>query len=137
MWALGLNYYQAPALDESIWQIVEHEWPPVAACTALNYGRHSAVALPSLAPEMAPLSPAASFLLEAGYWCLPKPSDYVVILEQALNAKAHMTTLSALPEFAKVQELGAFEPGGIVFSSLVFAVVLLMAAGRKLEKTDY
>jgi len=29
LWALNLNYYQAPAVDEAMWQIVEFKWLPV------------------------------------------------------------------------------------------------------------
>lgn len=106
-------------------------------CLCVNYARYTALALPQLSPQTPPLSSFTAFFLEASYWILPKPLDFLLILEQALNTRAHMATLSTLPEFATAMERGAFEPIGSVLSSCLFAVVLLVFAGRRLRATDY
>jgi ABC-type transport system involved in multi-copper enzyme maturation permease subunit len=76
-------------------------------CFGMNFGRHAALALPALAPEVTPLPASAGFLIEAGYWVLPKPADLVMVLEQAVDAAKHFSTLSDVPEFTAVRRTGA------------------------------
>src|SRR5438034_6228099 len=64
-------------------------------CMAVNYARDAAVALPQIAPASRSLSPLTFALVDATYWTLPKPADFIMILEHALNARAHMATLSS------------------------------------------
>ncbi len=108
-----------------------------AVCMGMNYARHSAVALPRLAPGTPALPASTMFVIDAGYWLLPKPADFGMMLEQALSAGTHMATLSALPEFSKVLEMDALDPLGVVFSSMLFSVVMLGMAGWQLAKLDY
>lgn len=108
-----------------------------ALCFGLNYGRDAAVSLPTLAPQAPPLSSFTLTVIDLAYWMLPKPADYIMVLEQALDAKAHMATLSSMPEFATAQSMGQIDLGGAIFTTFLFSVVVVAAAGRRLEKTDY
>lgn len=105
-------------------------------CLGLNYGRHAAVALPVLAPgsEMPPVS---LVLIETGYWLLPKPADWLVLLEAGLGAEGTKTTLGSLPEFEAVRQLGRFDPFLSVASVVVFIVLMLWLAGYQLARTEY
>ncbi len=95
-------------------------------CSAVNFQRLAAVARPETAP-------AASALLEAGYWVLPKPVDLEAVSQQAVNAEAHFRPL---PE-VKALESGRSSLPLSVLTSLLFSAVLLAAAGRRLARTDY
>lgn len=107
-----------------------------AICTALNYGRHAAMALPELEPN-AQVPAFTLALLNLAYWILPKPADMLLLLEDALGAARMKTTLSALPEFEAVRRLGAFDPLMAMASTLIFVALMLALAGYQLSKTDY
>lgn len=106
-------------------------------CLGVNYARHSAIALPALAPDTPALAPLPMFLVDLTYWCLPKPADMMMILESALNSGSHMATLSSLPEFAAVRTLDEFHPLLSVLSGLLLSAAPLALAGKKLATTDY
>lgn len=104
-------------------------------CLAVNYGRDAALALPTLAPQTDPLSPVTLFILNAGYWILPKPADFIIVLENALGAHTHMATLSTLPEFAAASQGGSAELS--IVTAILFTVAVLAIAGRQLAARDY
>jgi ABC-type transport system involved in multi-copper enzyme maturation permease subunit len=103
-------------------------------CFGVNYARHAALALPQLAPEAAPYPASFLALIETSYWLLPKPADFVIILDSALGAGEHFGTL---PEFAAVQSLNALDPVLSMASSLLFAAGMLALASHQLADTDY
>lgn len=100
-------------------------------CWGMNYGRHCLLALQS---EMPPLRPLLRGLAETGYWILPKPVDLSMLLHHVLDAGKSFRSLS---ELQKVQDLGAFYPDLSLLTSLLFAVVMLVVAGRQLSATNY
>jgi len=104
---------------------------------AVNFGRHSAVALPTLAPHANHLSPLSRFFIETGYWLIPKPADQVMILEDALDADSQKATLSSLPEFAQARKQGDFNPVLSMLTSLLFCAVALGLSGQQLAKVEY
>ncbi len=104
-------------------------------CYAVNYGRHTIVALPYLEPDAAPFSSSIQGLTEVGYWILPKPGDCVIILDQALGASDHFDVLPKT--FRVAVEREAFDPGLSLLTSLLFSAALLAAAGQQLAVTDY
>jgi ABC-type transport system involved in multi-copper enzyme maturation permease subunit len=108
-----------------------------AACVGMNYGRHAVMALPQLGSGTHALSSFTLLVADIGYWILPKPLDYLMLLERALDASAHMATLSKLPEFQAVGSPGAGNLLGLIASSLLFVVASLVVASRQLSKTDY
>jgi ABC-type transport system involved in multi-copper enzyme maturation permease subunit len=106
-------------------------------CWGVNVGRHYAVALPSLVPGAAPMSPVTALMAEAGYWVLPKPADFVVLLEQVLQTGRHFASPSNWEVFRVTDRQGAFDPGAALLTSLLFAGVMLGLASRQLAQTDY
>jgi ABC-2 family transporter protein len=98
-------------------------------CWGMNYGRHALVAA-----DLEGLTPVSRFLAEAGYWIFPKPADFNQILFDTLHAEQFA---QKMPELKLVQDRGAFVPELSVLSSLAFAVVMLVVAGRQLATTDY
>lgn len=99
-------------------------------CWGMNYGRHVVVAAESLHESAAGLRGA----VEVGYWLLPKPGDMSILLFDAL--KAH-ESFGMVPEFKKVQEMGAFYPELSLLTSVLFAVVLLSLSAWQFLTTDY
>ena len=65
---------------------------------------------------------------------LPKPVDLGMMLHHALDAG---NSFGSMAELQKVQELGAFHPGLSLFTSLLFAVGMIVVAARQLAATDY
>jgi ABC-type transport system involved in multi-copper enzyme maturation permease subunit len=106
-------------------------------CLAVNYARDAAVALPQIAPDSPSLPPLTSTLMDATYWILPKPADFIMMLEHALDARTHMATLSSVPEFAAAIETGKVDFAASLFTTMLFPIVLLVCAGRQLGKVDY
>jgi ABC-type transport system involved in multi-copper enzyme maturation permease subunit len=100
-------------------------------CWGMNYGRHCLLALESAMP---PVQPFFYWLVEAGYWTLPKPVDLGMMLHRALDAGGSFSSLS---ELQKVQELGAFYPEFSLLTSLLFAIGMIVLAARQLAATDY
>ncbi|HEY5312986.1 MAG TPA: ABC transporter permease subunit [Pirellulales bacterium] len=98
-----------------------------AICWGMNYGRHLAAGT-SLGPDTE-LSPPLQWLVEAGYWILPKPADLGMVLYDALGARDHFSPLFADPAL--------FSFGLSIATSLVFTGYLLWAAARQFAATDY
>jgi hypothetical protein len=98
-------------------------------CWAMNYGRHTLVGL-ELTQATAALTRSAEF----GYWLLPKPVDFGLILYDALDADRFVTPWV---EFRRVQERGLFHPGWSVVSSVAFGAVLLALAVYEFVHEDY
>jgi ABC-type transport system involved in multi-copper enzyme maturation permease subunit len=98
-------------------------------CWAMNYGRHALVGLEPTEATRALLRTA-----DIGYWILPKPADFSLILYDALDADRFTTPLI---EFRQVQERGHFQPIWSVASSLIFAAVFLAIAVYEFAHDDY
>jgi ABC-type transport system involved in multi-copper enzyme maturation permease subunit len=98
-------------------------------CWAMNYGRHALAGL-ELSEASAELARAA----DLGYWLLPKPADFGLILYDTLDAEQFVTPWI---KFRLVQERGLFHPVLSVLSSLAFAAVLLGVAVYEFVHEDY
>lgn len=98
-------------------------------CWGMNFTHHRVVGFPP--PE---LTPAAAFLVEAGYWVLPKPLDLSGIFFDAVRAGE---VSAEVPELRAVREKGAFHPAAAVVTSLLFAVGVLALAAYEFRHTDY
>jgi hypothetical protein len=95
----------------------------------MNYGRHTLVGLdPSEAVA------ALGRPTEIGYWLLPKPADFGLILYDALGADRFSTPMF---EFRRVQERGLFHPLASVLSSLAFGALLLALTAYEFMNEDY
>ena len=98
-------------------------------CWAMNYGRHVLVGM-----EPTEVTAAVVRMADIGYWILPKPADFGLVLYDALDANRFATPGV---EFRRVQEMGLFSPLWSVVSSLAFAVGLLAVAVYEFVHEDY
>lgn len=103
-------------------------------CWGMNFGRHALAALPETAPSIAQTAAPLGMAVEVGYWALPKPADFGIILADALRVREHFATV---PEFEAVKRLQQFHPALAVLTSLLSAGVVLACAVRRFELTDY
>jgi len=99
-------------------------------CLGMNLGRHTVLTV----PELQNLSPAFSFLIDAGYWVLPKPADMGVMLVDALQASKEFPRPF---DIAALERQGAWHPLGSLLASLAFAAVMLAIAAREFVTQDY
>jgi ABC-type transport system involved in multi-copper enzyme maturation permease subunit len=104
-------------------------------CYAMNYGRHTVVALPYLDPNMAPFSATLQEATEAAYWIMPKPGDMIILLDETMQASEHFDLLPK--SFRVVVSQGAFLADLSLFTSLLFSAAVLAVAARQFCKTDY
>jgi ABC-type transport system involved in multi-copper enzyme maturation permease subunit len=100
-------------------------------CWGMNYGRHCLLALESAVP---PLHSVLLRLVEAGYWVLPKPADFGMVLHRVLDAG---DCFSPLSELQKVQQSGSFYPELSLLTSLLFIIGTLVVSARQLAATDF
>jgi ABC-type transport system involved in multi-copper enzyme maturation permease subunit len=107
-------------------------------CYAVNFGRHSAVVYEELNPGHS-LPAFTMFLSELGYWVLPKPADFTILLEKALDLGASKVTLAGQQPFTAVLDPNKhlFHPLLSIVTSCLFPVFVLWAAAAHLANTDY
>lgn len=98
-------------------------------CWGMNYGRHMV-----LATDPHGMTGGLHFMLEAGYWLLPKPADLGILLFDALQAQNYFSTVM---EFDAVKAKGAFSPVLSVAASLGFTVLVLALAAYEFHTMDY
>ena len=98
-------------------------------CWAMNFTHLLLVAGPAEG-----ITPAASFLIEAGYWLLPKPLDMSGIFFDAMGAGDYSTPV---PEVARAKAKGMFHPVLSVLASLAFAAGVLAVAAYEFRNMDY
>ncbi len=99
---------------------------------SMNFARHAYVTSTDLLADSVRGS-ALTALVDFGYWVLPKPADLGLLLYNALGAGDH---------FGRTLDMGALQAHGFsmllsVLSSLAFAAVVLWAATRTFQATDY
>jgi ABC-type transport system involved in multi-copper enzyme maturation permease subunit len=98
-------------------------------CWAMNMTHHHLVGF-----EVKGVTPTAAFLVDAGYWLLPKPLDMSGLFFDAMKAGAYSTPV---PEMVAVKAAGKFYPELSVLASLGFAAVVLAVAAYEFRKMDY
>jgi hypothetical protein len=99
------------------------------ACWAMNYGRHALAGL-----DVPQVTEAVVRAADVGYWTLPKPADFGLVLYDVLDADRFSTPWI---EFRRMQERGLFHPIGSIISSLAFAAMLLAVAVYEFAHDDY
>lgn len=98
-------------------------------CWATNYTQHR------LAMTTVPGSTrAATTLLSAAYWTLPKPLDMGGVFFDAMKAENYA---APVPELVAAKARGDFHPGLAVVTSLAFAAAVLAVAGYEFRHMDY
>jgi hypothetical protein len=103
-------------------------------CYATNYARNAVIALPSMHSET-PFAASLQHSAEAGYWILPKPGDFIVLLDAAVNAKEHFTVIPTAARLAL--ERNAFHPEWSILTSLAFCGLILGVAAWQFRSMDY
>ncbi|HEY1191129.1 MAG TPA: ABC transporter permease subunit [Gemmata sp.] len=98
-------------------------------CWAMNFTYLRLTAFP-----LEGITPVTSFLVEAGYWVLPKPLDMSGIFFDALDAGTFSTPV---PELDAVKQKGRFQPELSVLASLAFVVGALSVAAYEFRHMDY
>lgn len=98
-------------------------------CWGVNFTHHRVVGFDVLG-----LSPASAFLIDAGYWLLPKPLDMSGVFFDVLRARDFTAPVA---ELEAVKAKGKFHPELSVFASLLFAVGILSLAAYEFRQMDY
>jgi ABC-type transport system involved in multi-copper enzyme maturation permease subunit len=106
-------------------------------CYSVNYARDFVLVYSDICPSGEPVSAVSSFLSELGYWLLPKPADYTIMLEETLVLGNVKTTLGSQQPFESVLRNGLFHPLASLATSALFAVFMLWQASSRLAKIDY
>ena len=98
----------------------------------MNYGRHALAARSQLMPD-GHFSSSVNWLVDFGYWVLPKPADFGMLLYNALDAKDFFgSTLDTASLAAH-----GFSLWLSVLTSLAFTAYMLFAAARRFATLDY
>jgi hypothetical protein len=95
----------------------------------MNFGRHSMLAIPELQNLQ-----SFGALSELGYWVLPKPLDFHLILVQTLQAES---VSNRIVDVGQLAERGAWSPELSVLTSVLAGVVLLGMAAYEFTTADY
>jgi ABC-type transport system involved in multi-copper enzyme maturation permease subunit len=98
----------------------------------MNYGRH-ALALQAQAAPNGRFSPAMNCLVDVGYWVMPKPADFGMILYDALDAKNFFGSTFDMSSLAG----HGFSLWLSVLTSLAFTAYILFASARRFATLDY
>lgn len=96
---------------------------------AISFGKHFLTAV-----QVDEATPAFGRLVDYVYWVLPKPTDFSLILHQAMGASTEQLGRIGL---RPILEQGLYSPGWAIVSTLGVAVVLLGLAMYELEHQDY
>jgi hypothetical protein len=99
-------------------------------CWGMNYGRHVFLSV----PELQALGSGLGWLVEAGYWVLPKPADLGILFFDGLHAGSAFSKALGIKA---VQEQGGFHPLLSVLSSLLFAAAVLVVSAHDFVEADY
>ncbi len=100
-----------------------------ALCWAMNFGRHTLAGV-----DVPGASGGIHRLADLGYWLLPKPLDFSLLLTQALGAERFAPTWTPL---AAIRDAGQLSTGSVLGSSLAAGAVLLAIAVYEFRHDDY
>jgi hypothetical protein len=99
-------------------------------CWGMNLGRHVAL----LWPDLDALSPAFAHAVEGGYWLLPKPLDFHLLLLDGLQGDH---PLRRLVDTQALAARGAWSPAASLLASAACGVVLLVLAACDFLTAEY
>ena len=98
-------------------------------CWGMNYGRHAVIA-----HEPVGMSTGSKFVLEVGYWTLPKPGDMNVIFDDALETQGFA---AGVPEIDAARQKGQVNLPLSVLASLLFAATVFGIAAWEFRNAEY
>lgn len=99
-------------------------------CWAMNFGRHAVHIL----PEIQGISGVLAATTELGYWVLPKPLDFQLVLSDFLQPGELFGRLVSTPKLAAY---GAWSPVASALASAAAALALLATAAYDFSHADY
>jgi hypothetical protein len=99
-------------------------------CWGMNFGRHVFLSV----PELQSLGSSLGWVVEAGYWVLPKPADLGILFFDGLHAD---NSFSKALGIEAVQQQGGFHPVLSIVSSLLFAAAVLAVSAHDFVEADY
>jgi hypothetical protein len=86
----------------------------------------------------AQMSTLTALFSEISYWCLPKPIDFTIMLQETLGVSADVSgTLAESNPFKPMIARNYFHPIPAMLSSFFFTVFALWTSASQLAKTDY
>lgn len=94
-------------------------------CFGMNYGHHEALALGK------GMDPTFGWMLDAGYWALPKPWDLLLLQREVLHADVQ------IQQFETLKQTSAFHLELSLLASIAFALGILGLSSYEFVKTDY
>lgn len=100
-----------------------------ALCCGMNYGRHALAGV-----DLPEASVVFSKLVDFGYWVLPKPADFSLILTDQLNAEQFAPPWVA---FRAMRDAGQFHPWLAVITSLASGAAILALAAYEFVNDEY
>jgi ABC-type transport system involved in multi-copper enzyme maturation permease subunit len=98
-------------------------------CWGMNYGRHAVVA-----HDPVGVSTGSRFVLEFGYWALPKPGDLNMVFDDALETRGFA---AGVPEFDLARRKGSVNLSLSALASLLFAVAMFGIAAWEFRNAEY
>jgi ABC-type transport system involved in multi-copper enzyme maturation permease subunit len=98
-------------------------------CWGMNYGRHAVVA-----HDPVGVSTGSRFVLEVGYWALPKPGDLNMVFDDALESRGFS---AGVPEFEAARKKRQVNLSLSVLASLLFAVAMFGVAAWEFRNAEY
>ncbi len=97
-------------------------------CWAMNFGRHAAIGV--LGPHT--VAPAFGWVIDAGYWMLPKPLDFQLALADGAHGGWSQTL-----GLGRVVVRGAWAPGLSLLASALGGLALLGVAACDFGTAEY
>jgi len=98
-------------------------------CWGMNFGRHAVVA-----HEPPGMSTGSRFVLEVGYWTLPKPGDLNMVFDDALETRGFA---ASVPEFETVRQKNEINLAMSALASLLFAAAMFGIAAWEFRNAEY
>jgi ABC-type transport system involved in multi-copper enzyme maturation permease subunit len=99
-------------------------------CWAVNFGRHAR----ELISDMNGVAPTFGRLLDGGYWLLPKPLDFHLILMQTLEAE---NLFARVLDVGELTQRGLWHPAASLATSALVGVALVVLAAYDFSTKDY
>ncbi len=99
-------------------------------CWAMNFGRHVVASV----PDLSALPGGFGRAIEFGYWALPKPLDFHIML---VRSQERELTFGRLIDVETMTARGAWSPEWAVASSLLCSAVLLAIAVYDFVTAEY
>jgi ABC-type transport system involved in multi-copper enzyme maturation permease subunit len=98
-------------------------------CVGMNFARYASEMLSERG-----VAPTFGRVVDFGYWVLPKPLDFHLLLMETLHAE---NLFARFLDLGRLAEKGLWQPTAAVISSAVFGVVILVLSAYDFLTKDY